>query len=75
MRSTSSKRVMMFGIVGMIFTHIVENIGMTIGIMPITGIPLPFFSYGGSFMLTVSIGIGMALRAAREGRLAGYTEF
>jgi rod shape determining protein RodA len=66
--------VMMFGIVGMIFTHIIENIGMTIGIMPITGIPLPFFSYGGSFMLTVSIGIGMALRAAREGRLAGYTE-
>ena len=66
--------VVVFGVMGMIFTHVVENIGMTVGIMPITGIPLPFFSYGGSFMLTVSIGIGMALRAAREGRLAGYSE-
>ncbi|MBI4503439.1 MAG: rod shape-determining protein RodA [Gemmatimonadetes bacterium] len=66
--------VVVFGVMGMIFTHIVENIGMTIGIMPITGIPLPFFSYGGSFMLTVCMGIGMALRAAREGRLAGYSE-
>ena len=50
----------------MVFTHVVENIGMTIGVMPITGIPLPFFSYGGSFMLATSLGVGMALRAARE---------
>jgi rod shape determining protein RodA len=47
---------------------------MTIGLMPITGIPLPFFSYGGSFTLTMCIATGMALRAAREGRLAGYAE-
>jgi rod shape determining protein RodA len=62
------------GLVGMLFFHVLINVGMTIGIMPITGIPLPLFSYGGSFMLSVSLGIGMALRAAREGRLAGYTE-
>jgi len=40
------------GIVGMFLFHIIINIGMTIGIMPITGIPLPFMSYGGSFLLT-----------------------
>jgi rod shape determining protein RodA len=67
--------IMVFGVMGMIFTHIMENIGMTIGIMPIAGIPLPLFSYGGSFMLAVSLGIGMALRAAQEGRTAGYVEF
>ena len=37
---------------GMLLFHIIINIGMTIGIMPITGIPLPFLSYGGSFLLT-----------------------
>ena len=37
----------MFGILGP-FTHVFENVGMAINMMPITGIPLPFFSYGGS---------------------------
>ncbi len=41
--------------------HILENIGMTIGIMPVTGIPLPFMSYGGSFMLTNMIAVGLIL--------------
>ncbi|OGU19204.1 MAG: hypothetical protein A3K13_00105, partial [Gemmatimonadetes bacterium RIFCSPLOWO2_12_FULL_68_9] len=36
--------VLVFGISGLLFTHVVENVGMTIGLMPITGIPLPFFS-------------------------------
>jgi rod shape determining protein RodA len=40
------------GILGMFLFHIIINIGMTIGIMPVTGIPLPFMSYGGSFLLT-----------------------
>jgi rod shape determining protein RodA len=62
------------GIAGLFFTHILENIGMTINLMPITGIPLPFFSYGGSFMLTSCIAVGLALRVARDSRLAGYSE-
>src|SRR2546423_14684630 len=41
-----------FGISGLLFTHIIENIGMTVNLLPITGIPLPSFSYGGSFLLT-----------------------
>ena len=63
-----------FGITGMLFTHIVENVGMTVNLLPITGIPLPFFSYGGSFLLTCSIAIGLCLRVAWESRLSGYTE-
>jgi rod shape determining protein RodA len=63
-----------FGIAGLFFTHIVENVGMTINLMPITGIPLPFFSYGGSFFLACSIGVGIALRVAWESRQSGYAE-
>jgi len=49
------------GIVSMIVFHLLVNIGMTAGIMPITGIPLPFFSYGGSSMLSNMIGVGILL--------------
>ena len=48
--------------------HIIINIGMTLNLMPITGIPLPFFSYGGSFMLASWLAVGMLLRIAGEGR-------
>jgi len=63
-----------FGIAGLLFTHIVENVGMTINLMPITGIPLPFFSYGGSFLLACSVVVGIALRVAWESRQSGYAE-
>jgi rod shape determining protein RodA len=49
------------GLVTMLAFHIVINIGMTIGIMPITGIPLPFLSYGGSAVLTDFAAIGILL--------------
>ncbi|TJX14296.1 rod shape-determining protein RodA [Tissierella creatinini] len=49
------------GIAAMFLFHIWENIGMTIGLMPITGIPLPFFSYGGTYQLTNLICIGIVL--------------
>ena len=50
---------LIMGVAAMMFFHIFENIGMSIGIMPVTGIPLPFFSYGGSSMITNMIGIGL----------------
>lgn len=50
---------LIMGVAAMMFFHIFENIGMSIGIMPVTGIPLPFFSYGGSSMITNLIGIGV----------------
>jgi rod shape determining protein RodA len=49
------------GIAGMYIFHFLVNVGMTMGIMPITGIPLLFMSYGGSALITAMIGIGLAL--------------
>ena len=49
------------GIVAMIGFQVFVNIGMTVGIMPITGIPLPFMSYGGSHTLTNLIAVGLLL--------------
>lgn len=49
------------GLISMWTFQILVNIGMTVGIMPITGIPLPFMSYGGSFMVTNLAGVGMLL--------------
>jgi rod shape determining protein RodA len=47
------------GVVAMLFFHIFINIGMTIGLMPITGLPLPLLSYGGSFMLATMTALGL----------------
>ena len=48
------------GVFAMMLFHVVENIGMVIGLLPVTGIPLPFMSYGGSNMLTNMMAIGLA---------------
>ena len=49
------------GIAGIFLFHMVENIGMTMGLLPITGVPLPFVSYGGSSLLTNLILVGLLL--------------
>lgn len=49
------------GITSMLFFHIAENIGMNIRLLPVTGIPLPFISYGGSSLITNFIAIGVSL--------------
>lgn len=49
------------GIAGVFFFHMIENIGMTMGLLPITGIPLPFVSYGGSSLLSNFIMLGLLL--------------
>jgi rod shape determining protein RodA len=48
-------RVYGYGVVSILFFHFLVNIGMTIGLMPVIGIPLPFFSYGGSSLWSFSI--------------------
>ena len=53
-RSTFS-RVYGYSIAGILFVHVAINIGMTIGLVPVIGIPLPFLSYGGSSMLAFTI--------------------
>ena len=56
------------GVMAMLLFHIVENIGMVIGLLPVTGIPLPFVSYGGSNMLTNMMGIGLVLNVVMRSR-------
>jgi len=53
-----------FGFMALLLMHTFQNIGMTIGIMPITGIPLYFLSYGGSSVLAAMVGYGMVYRVA-----------
>lgn len=53
--------LIVIGIMTMFFIQIFENVGMNIGIMPVTGIPLPLLSYGGSSLITVMISIGILI--------------
>jgi rod shape determining protein RodA len=71
--STSSRdlfgALVVIGVMGMWVFQILENMGMTVGIMPITGIPLPFMSFGSSFMVTnlAAVGLLMSVWARRYG--------
>jgi rod shape determining protein RodA len=58
------------GIVFAILFQIFVNVGMTMGIAPVTGIPLPFVSVGGSSMITNLIAMGLLLGIHARGRLA-----
>ncbi|MEA1961096.1 MAG: rod shape-determining protein RodA [Bacillota bacterium] len=60
--------LLVIGVTAMWLFHIFENIGMSIGLMPITGIPLPFLSYGGSSMLTNMLGVGLILNVNIRGK-------
>lgn len=55
-------RIYGYGVVAIIFTHFTINIGMTIGLLPVIGIPLPFFSYGGSSLWAFTILLFIMLR-------------
>jgi rod shape determining protein RodA len=57
------------GIVSMLLFQVFVNVGMTIGIMPITGIPLPLMSYGGSSVLTTFLAIGLLQSIYAQGRV------
>jgi rod shape determining protein RodA len=54
------------GILSMIFFHVMVNVGMAMGIMPVTGIPLMFLSYGGSALWTGLIGVGILMNISRR---------
>lgn len=62
------------GIAGIFFFHMAENIGMTIGLLPITGVPLPFVSYGGSSLVTNFICIGLLLNISSRRQKAIFVE-
>ena len=53
-----------FGVTALIFFHVIINIGMVMGLMPVVGVPLPLISYGGSSMLTMMISIGLLMNVS-----------
>lgn len=62
------------GIAGIFLFHMLENIGMTVGLLPITGVPLPFVSYGGSSLLTNLILIALLLNISGRRQKAIFVE-
>lgn len=56
--------ILSFGVVAMLFWHVFINLGMVVGMMPVVGIPLPLLSYGGSFMISTLIGVGILLNVS-----------
>ena len=58
--------LVLLGIFGAWLIHIFVNVGMTVGLVPVTGIPLPFVSYGGSFLLMSWVALGVAVRVAHD---------
>ena len=58
-------RLIIIGVMAMLLFHVYENIGMCIGVMPITGIPLPFISYGGTNLVVNMAGIGLVLNVTQ----------
>jgi len=62
-------RVYIYSVVAIFFTHVVINIGMTIGLLPVIGIPLPLISYGGSSLLSFTFMIATALKLDSERRM------
>ena len=61
-------RLFCVGVVSLVFCHMFINIAMTIGMMPITGLPLPFISYGRTFMLTMMLALGLVQSVSVHGR-------
>jgi rod shape determining protein RodA len=62
-------RLLCVGVVAMFFCHVFINIAMTVGLMPITGLPLPLLSYGGSFMVVTLAGLGLVQSVRIKSRL------
>ena len=63
-------RIYAYGVAGVIFVHVIINIGMTMGLFPIIGIPLPFISYGGSSLIGFTFMIGVLLKLDSRRNLA-----
>ena len=58
--------LVVIGVTSVLFFHAVINVAMTIGLMPVTGLPLPFLSYGGSFIITCFLMIGLVFNLSMD---------
>lgn len=67
-------KIFIIGYISLLVFHILQNIGMTIQLLPITGIPLPFISYGGSSLWSLMVGIGVVLSIHYHQRKSTFKE-
>lgn len=67
---TNFEALFTYGVIIWFIAHIIINVGMNIGLMPVTGIPLPLMSYGGSHLLAEGIALGMCVAMKRYARAA-----
>jgi rod shape determining protein RodA len=65
-------QLIIIGVMSMFLFHVFQNVAMTLGLMPIAGIPLPFLSYGGSNMVTNMGGVGLVLNVVKNRSLSAY---
>ncbi|NTW55157.1 MAG: rod shape-determining protein RodA [Chlorobaculum sp.] len=65
-------QLMLAGYASLLLTHVVINVGMTIGVMPVIGVPLPFISYGGSSLVANMMMVGLAMNFSKNRRHIGY---
>lgn len=63
-----SGRLLCVGVATLVFCHVFVNIGMTVGMLPVTGLPLPFVSYGRTFMATLGLAMGLVQCVAVRAR-------
>jgi rod shape determining protein RodA len=56
--------LLIFGMVSILFWHVVINVSMVAGLMPVVGVPLPLFSYGGSALASMMFAIGMMINVS-----------
>lgn len=61
-----SGRLVVVGVFTLLATQVVVNLGMTLGLLPVVGVTLPFFSYGGSSLLTTYLGVGLVLNVGAD---------
>ena len=66
-------QLVIVGVVSMLLFHVFQNVAMSMGIMPITGIPLPFLSYGGSNFISNIAAVALVLNIARSGNSSAIT--
>lgn len=71
---TLSHGLICYGVVSYIFIHLFINLGGVLGIIPLTGVPLPFLSYGGSYALCLTIGLSLVQRISVETKLISQEE-
>ncbi len=65
-------QLIIIGVMSMFLFHVFQNVAMTLGLMPIAGIPLPLLSYGGSNMVTNMAGVGLVLNVVKNRSLSAY---